>query len=153
VNHVAEPFQPGPLPEGFFLISCPGGKEIIVLKGFIPAFLSIPEVRLSKNSRLNIRELNGKPLKPLSWYHLVLEWTASNESRFVLVMDLKGYKPQFPFFRRLGSLHTTTKRTIRRFTMSGSEFSWKSIPKHAIYTTFGWVEVQGESHEADSRRH
>lgn len=123
-HNLAKPFQPGPLPNGFILYYCKDPKSLMVTKGEIPKWEDNPGITVPYDTILNIPELLGVPIKPLTWYHLILEWDKQGKYQFIFVINLKTHKPKMPFSRRLGTIHTTTKRTVRKFHQNSTSFVW-----------------------------
>jgi hypothetical protein len=112
---------------GFMMKSIKGEKTKIVLgKGQILPLQQIHDsiLKMRRDRVLDIRQLNGGSLRPLTWYHLFLDWNGG-PLRFIITTDVKWRSFRSgKNFRRIGSLHTTTKRTIRKFRQCGNAFTW-----------------------------
>jgi hypothetical protein len=125
ISSLGYEFSTGSL-SGLFLTCHKGDPySLTVSKGWIEDSRTHAHlVDVKKAKRLNIRRLNGKPLKPLTWYFLFLDWEDDKQC-FRVSSELKE-KPKSQNSRRIGCLHTTTRRTLRKFTQVKGSFVWNT---------------------------
>lgn len=110
---------------GFDMYTVKGKDLIRIQSGYIENRLREKIVKLNSPMDLDIRNLYGKPLRPNTWYFLYIEWDEVGDSNPTFrVSDKLNEEPKRRHCRRIGALHTTMRRTIRKFTMVGSTLIW-----------------------------
>lgn len=109
---------------------------------------------MTRGRILDIKKLNGGYLRPLTWYHLFVDWN-SPDITFIITTDVKWKSLLIGNnFRRLGSLHTTTKRTIRKFHQCEDTITitWKTALKNKDIKTKGFIDRRLDAVWAKSDR-
>jgi len=112
--------------------------KLLLEKGTIAAYRGTTFCEVVRSMHFDIQKLNGGSLKPLTWYHLFLDW--NDGIKLVVSTDPKWQSPAGSDFKHINSIHTTTKRTVRKFTAYGDAFTWPKAVKRVGISSEGFID-------------